>query len=132
MTAGPSDTKTRVLAVNIRLKRVYEEPTPADGDRILVERLWPRGVAKSRAGVDLWAKEAAPSTALRKWFDHDPARWTEFKRRYYRELDSRPDVVRDLVNRAQNGDVTFVFASSESRWNNAVALKEYIEKHTGV
>lgn len=111
----------------ISLKRAYQTPTPTDGCRILVERLWPRGVSKQDARIDLWPKEVAPSTELRRWFGHDPAKWGEFKRRYFEELSGRPQAVDPILERLPAGPVTFVFASRETRFNNAVALKEYVE-----
>jgi uncharacterized protein YeaO (DUF488 family) len=114
--------------MRISLKRVYEPPTRSDGFRILVERLWPRGLSKKDAKIDLWAKEAAPSAELRRWFDHRPDKWLEFKRRYFRELDSRGDDLQGLLERVRAGHVTFVFASRETKFNNAVALKEYLER----
>ena len=121
--------KTReYLSVSIRLKRAYEKPTPGDGCRILVERLWPRGLSKDAAKVDFWAKDAAPSRDLRKWFDHDSEKWEEFKARYFAELDSRSEVVALIKRRLRHGRVTFIFASKEERFNNAVALKEYLEQ----
>ena len=116
------------LAVSIRLKRAYEKPTSGDGCRILVERLWPRGLSKDAAKFDLWAKDTAPSPSLRKWFDHDPEKWEEFKVRYFAELDARSEVVALIKRRLRQGRVTFVFASKEERFNNAVALKEYLEQ----
>lgn len=115
--------------MSIRLKRAYEKPAPSDGCRILVERLWPRGLSKDAAKLDLWAKDAAPSTSLRKWFDHDPEKWEEFRIRYFAELDARSEVVALIKRRLRQGRVTFVFASKEERFNNAVALKEYLERH---
>ena len=112
----------------IVLKRAYEEPSRSDGCRILVERLWPRGLSKEAAAIDLWVKEAAPSTELRRWFDHDPAKWAEFKRRYFEELRAREGGLDPVLERARAGRVTFVFASKEERFNNAVALKEYVER----
>lgn len=110
---------------------MYDTPASGDGVRILVERLWPRGVSTAAARLDLWAKDAAPSTGLRKWFNHDPARWTEFKRRYYRELDAKPDALRDIRDHMRHGPVTFLFGSRETRLNNAVALKAYVESLPG-
>ncbi len=112
----------------ILLKRAYEKPSPSDGCRILVERLWPRGISKQNARIDLWCKEAAPSTPLRRWFGHDPAKWKEFKRRYFEELQTRPEALTPIRERLEIGWVTFVFASREQRFNNAVALKEYLER----
>ncbi len=112
--------------MSISLKRVYETPAPSDGCRILVERLWPRGLSKQDARIDLWPKEAAPSTELRRWFNHEPDKWTEFKRRYFKELRARRPL-EPILERVRAGRVTFVFASREPRFNNAVALKEYVE-----
>jgi len=112
----------------ILLKRVYEATEPTDGCRILVERLWPRGVSKEDARIDLWAKETAPSTELRRWFDHDPDKWAEFKRRYFGELRTRPESLEPVLERIQAGPVAFVYSSRELRFNNAVALKEYVER----
>ena len=114
--------------MSILLKRAYEKPSPDDGCRILVERLWPRGVKTVAAKVDLWAKDAAPSTELRKWFNHDPERWLEFKRRYFKELRVQRNTLAAIRERIQAGRVTFVFASKEERYNNAVALKEFVER----
>ena len=115
--------------MKIKLKRIYDQPTPQDGVRVLVERLWPRGISKAQAQVDLWLKEIAPSTPLRKWFSHDPTKWNEFKTKYFAELPQHQSVLEDLRERAQKEQVTFVFASKEERYNNAVALKEYLEHH---
>ncbi len=112
----------------ITLKRAYETPSPSDGCRILVERLWPRGVSKQEAKIDLWPKEAAPSTELRRWFDHDPEKWVEFKRRYFKELRAREEALQSIRERLRAGPVTFVFGARESRFNNAIALKEYLER----
>lgn len=112
----------------ISLKRVYETPLASDGCRILVERLWPRGLSKRAARIDVWAKQVAPSTELRRWFNHDVGKWPEFKRRYFKELRAREEEVELILERLRAGRVTFVFASRESRFNNAVALKEYLEQ----
>ena len=114
--------------MTISLKRAYEAPSPSDGCRILVERLWPRGLAKQDAKIDLWPKDVAPSTDLRRWFNHEPDRWAEFKRRYARELSRRREALEPIHERVRAGQVTFVFASRERRFNNAVALKEYVEQ----
>jgi len=111
----------------IQLKRVYEKASAGDGKRILVERLWPRGLKKDEAKIDEWLREAAPSTELRKWYGHDPAKWSEFKERYWKELDKKQDIVSKLAKESQEKKVTFVFAAKEQQYNNAVALKEYIE-----
>ena len=113
----------------IKLKRVYEEPAEGDGLRILVERLWPRGFTKERARIGLWLKEVAPSPELRKWFGHDPAKWEEFRKRYLRERRAHPDEIRKLREKMRQGMLTIVFGSKEERFNNANALKEYLESH---
>ena len=119
--------------MTIALKRAYDPPARSDGCRVLVERLWPRGVRKEDLKIDLWAKDAAPSTELRRWFGHDADRWSEFKRRYRAELGSRPGALDALRERLRLHDtVTFVFAAKETRFNNAVALKEILEGATGV
>ncbi|MEZ5951954.1 MAG: DUF488 domain-containing protein [Planctomycetaceae bacterium] len=112
----------------IHLKRVYDEPANQDGLRILVERLWPRGVSKEKAVVDLWLKDLAPSTELRKWFGHDTEKWDEFRKRYWLELSGKGDLLTQLKNRTTEGDVTFVFAASDVEQNSAVVLKEYLEE----
>ena len=114
----------------IRLKRAYEPPSQEDGLRILVERLWPRGLSKQAAAIGLWLKEIAPSTELRKWFGHDPAKWDEFRRRYRAELDQKSDLLDDLKQRVRAGPVTFVYAARDESHNSAVVLKEYLEGAT--
>lgn len=115
----------------IRLKRVYEPPSRSDGRRILVERLWPRGVEKARARIDAWPRALAPSPALRRWFAHRPERWRGFRARYFAELEERPEAVAELLEEVRRGPVTFIFASREERLNNAAALKEYVERRLG-
>jgi uncharacterized protein YeaO (DUF488 family) len=113
----------------VHLKRVYDPPAAADGFRILVERLWPRGLSKEHANVDLWVKNAGASRQLRIWFGHDPAKWDEFRRRYSEEIRSRPDVIGELEDAIRSHPVvTFVFAAHDAGHNNAVALKEFLEK----
>lgn len=114
--------------MSIKLKRVYEKPSPSDGKRVLVDRLWPRGLTKEQAKIDEWLRDLAPSTELRKWYEHDPAKWTEFKKRYWKELDKNPSLVAKLADECRRGTVTFVFSSKEEKINNAAALKEYIER----
>jgi len=115
--------------MHIQLKRAYDKPSKADGQRILVDRLWPRGIKKEQAGINLWLKDIAPSKELRTWFGHDPAKWTEFKKRYYKELNHHPDVVNQVAELAAHGKVTLVFGAKDTEFNNAVALKDYLEKH---
>ena len=112
---------------SIRIKRVYEAPEEIDGRRILVDRLWARGLSKEKAKVDVWIKEIAPSTELRHWYGHDPQKWTEFKKRYTAELEANPENVEAILEEVQAGIVTFLYSSKEEQLNNAVALKEYIE-----
>jgi uncharacterized protein YeaO (DUF488 family) len=112
----------------IKLKRVYEEPARKDGFRILVERLWPRGVSKVKANIQLWAKEIAPSAELRKWYGHDLARWKEFQKRYWQELKGKEESLDKIRSRAREGTVTFVYAARDQEHNSAVALKGYLEK----
>jgi uncharacterized protein YeaO (DUF488 family) len=116
--------------MEIKIKRAYESPSDDDGYRILVDRLWPRGISKEKAKVDFWPKELAPSTELRRWYGHDSEKWPEFKSRYFSELDSNPELVNKLLNYVGKGIVTFVYSSKELRLNNAVALKEYVESST--
>ena len=111
----------------IQLKRVYEKEDPDDGVRYLIERLWPRGVKKTSLRIDGWLKDAGPSTELRKWFSHDPAKWQEFRRRYFEELDRTPDAWAPIRDAARHGTVTLLYSSHDTEHNNAVALKEYVE-----
>jgi len=113
----------------IKLKRAYESPESGDGFRVLVDRLWPRGVSKSSARIDLWLKEIAPSVVLRKWFGHDPSKWTEFQDRYFLELDNNEKVVEQLREHICNGIVTLVYGAKDQEHNHAVALKEYLESN---
>jgi len=113
--------------IEIRIKRVYEKPDDADGCRILVDRLWARGLSREKAKVDVWAKEIAPSTELRRWYGHDPDKWAEFKSRYATELETKPGQVEALLRNIQAGIVTFLYSSKEQQLNNACALKEYLE-----
>ena len=119
---------TRVKGGDVRLKRAYEAPDRGDGRRVLVDRLWPRGVSKAEAAIDEWLKDLAPSTDLRKWFGHDPARWKQFKQRYWRELKDKKDDVDVLRHKAREGKVTFIYAAHDEDHNGALALKEFIEQ----
>jgi uncharacterized protein YeaO (DUF488 family) len=113
----------------IHLKRVYEEPSKTDGLRVLVERLWPRGLTKERAAVDLWLKDVAPSPELRKWFGHDPARWEQFQQRYRQELRQKTEAVRLLRQKAKEGAVTLVYAARDQEHNGALVLKGFLRSH---
>lgn len=112
----------------IKVKRVYDAPTETDGTRVLVDRLWPRGVSKGKAAIKSWEKEVAPSNALREWFNHDPDKWAEFRERYWRWLSSREDEINRLLSMARTGDLTLVYSAKDERYNNAVALKEYLDE----
>jgi len=110
----------------IQLKRAYEKPNESDGRRFLVERLWPRGVKKTSLPLEAWLKDVAPSTELRKWFSHDPARWNEFRKRYFAELEKAPEAWQPLVEAARKGTITLIYSSHDTEDNNAVALKDFV------
>lgn len=112
----------------IHLKRVYDKSDPGNGKRFLVERLWPRGIKKSEVHFDAWLKEVGPSTALRKWFGHDPDKWNEFRQRYFRELEKNSDAWEEIQSAARSGEVTLIYSSHDTEHNNAVALKEFLEQ----
>ena len=111
----------------IRIKRIYDKPADSDGVRVLLDRLWPRGVRKDEAKIDHWMKDLAPSTELRKWFGHDPAKWDEFRRRYFEQLDTQPEAIARLRTLARDGDVTLVYGARDTEHNNAVALRDYLQ-----
>ncbi len=115
----------------IKVKRVYEPPSPADGARFLVERLWARGLTREALPLDGWLKDVAPSAELRRWFAHDPAKWSTFRRRYFAELDARPEAWRPLREAARRGTVTLLYSARDETHNSAVALKEYLARKTG-
>ena len=121
----------KVVAANVRLKRAYNAPSPSDGTRILIDRLWPRGVRKATAAIDMWAKDIAPSTALRKWFGHDPARWQQFRRRYSEEIHRRRDRLDELRALAERGRITLVFAAHDEVHNDAVVLRDILLGRSG-
>jgi uncharacterized protein YeaO (DUF488 family) len=110
----------------LRIKRAYDPPAQDDGQRVLIDRLWPRGLRKAEAMIDLWLKDAAPSDALRRWFGHDPARWEEFRARYAAELAERPEAVGRLRRMLHEGPVTLLFAAHDQEHNNAVALRDFL------
>ncbi len=118
----------RILGCMIRVKRVYEPASRRDGARFLVDQLWPRGLKKEAVNVVSWNKGVAPSTALRKWFGHDPAKWKEFQQRYFAELTEKPESWTPLLEAAKSGDVTLVFGAHDTEHNNAVALKAFLER----
>lgn len=115
----------------IKVQRIYNNPEGNkndDGFRILVDRLWPRGLSKDRIKIDLWQKDIAPSTSLRKWFSHDEKKWNEFKRRYFKELDNNRESINIILDKTNDGSVTLLYSTKDERFNNAIALKEYLEK----
>jgi uncharacterized protein YeaO (DUF488 family) len=112
----------------IQTRRVYETPEPSDGTRFLVERLWPRGMKKEALKLDGWLKEVAPSAELRRWFGHDPAKWEEFRRRYFAELDQHPEAWQRIQEAARRGKVTLLYSARDTAHNSAVALKAYLEE----
>ncbi|HBA55338.1 DUF488 domain-containing protein [Syntrophorhabdus aromaticivorans] len=111
----------------IKLKRIYDSPDKEDGFRILVDRLWPRGLTKADSRIDLWMKEIAPSNQLRKWFHHDETRWAEFKQKYFEELEPKKDLLGFIASKSEEGPVTLLFGAKSSKFNNGIALKEYLE-----
>ena len=110
----------------LKIKRVYDPVSPDDGKRILIDRLWPRGMNKEKAHIDEWMKEIAPSNELRKWYSHDPAKWAEFKKRYKKELAGKAELLKKIKAEAQTQTVTLLFSTKELELNNAVALKEML------
>lgn len=114
--------------MSLAIKRVYEPATSSDGFRILIDRLWPRGLSKDEASVDLWLKELAPSTGLRKWFGHDPGKWEEFQKRYFVELDDEPGGVERIGKMAMRRRVTLVYGARDKLHNDAVALMQYLRR----
>jgi uncharacterized protein YeaO (DUF488 family) len=126
--AGNSRNLSKSSAFSrVQVKRVYDKPAASDGCRILVDRLWPRGLTKEAAAVDLWLKDIAPSNDLRHWYGHEPGKWAEFKIRYYQELRTRPEPVRVIQKKIQEGPATLLYSSKELRLNNAVALAEFLK-----
>ena len=116
----------REARLEIRVKRIYEPPEPGDGYRLLVDRLWPRGVSRESASLDAWMREVAPSSELRRWFGHDASRWQEFKRRYAVELGTRQDLVAEILSLARDRPVTLLYSARDPDHNQAVALAEYV------
>ena len=112
----------------ITIKRVYQNYEPSDGFRVLIDRLWPRGISKEKAKIDLWLKDIAPSNELRKWFNHEPAKWDEFGKRYHQELDSKSNLIEDLKRlTSQHNTLTLLYSAADEKLNNAVALIKYLE-----
>lgn len=117
---------THHIMTDIQTKRVYQTANPDDGLRVLVDRVWPRGMTKEQVQADLWLKEVAPSTALRQWFAHDRSKWDEFKRRYFSELEAKPEAVARLLDEAAKGRLTLLFSARDVEYNQAVALRDYL------
>ena len=111
----------------IKVQRIYNNPKGNDSFRILVDRIWPRGLSKDKVKVDLWQKNIAPSNSLRKWFAHDEMKWNEFKRRYFRELDERRELIDIILSKTNEGLITLLYGAKNEKFNNAIALKEYLE-----
>lgn len=116
----------KIPASHVKLKRAYEPAAADDGTRVLIDRLWPRGVRKADAALDLWLKELAPSTALRQWFGHDPARWAEFQKRYTHEIGQHADLLAQLRALARKGVVTLVYSAHDEQHNDAVVLRQQV------
>ncbi len=114
--------------MDIQVKRAYEERSPSDGTRVLVDRIWPRGKTKEELHLEEWMKDVAPSNELRKWFGHDPVKWDEFRKRYFAELDQKPELVKQLLDLARKGRLTLVYGAKDEQHNQAVALREYLQK----
>jgi uncharacterized protein YeaO (DUF488 family) len=112
----------------IKVERIYNNPSGNSTFRILVDRLWPRGLSKDKVKVDLWQKEIAPSNSLRRWFSHDERKWAEFKNRYFKELDKNAELVRTTIDRAKEKPITLLYGAKEEKFNNAIALKEYLDE----
>src|SRR5499426_1685394 len=112
----------------IKLKRAYEKPVRDDGERILVERLWPRGLTKQEAKIDLWLKDVAPSAQLRRWFGHDPDKWDEFRKRYQKELKDKDDLIKLLKRKAKAGAITLIYAARDEEHNSALVLKQFLRR----
>lgn len=117
---------------NVQIKRVYDPPRKADGCRVLVDRIWPRGLSKAEAQIDLWMKDIAPSTELRKWFNHDPARWKSFQEKYRAELRQLGEQLDELRARARKGRITLVYGAKDTEHNQALVLQDVLTRHQGV
>ena len=113
----------------INIKRVYDKAEKTDGTRLLVERLWPRGIKKESLQIENWLKDVGPTTELRKWFSHDPEKWDEFRRRYFAELQANPDAWKPILTAVRQGTVTLIYSSHDTEHNNAVALREFLKRH---
>ncbi len=117
--------------MRLKIKRAYTEADPGDGTRILIDRLWPRGVTKEKARIDLWMREIAPSSELRKWFGHDPEKWTEFQKRYLDELKNNQEMVDSILDMAKDGPVTLVYSAKDEQHNDAIVLLGLLDRKMG-
>ena len=124
---GSNDPSSEEHLMQIWTKRAYEKPGEKDGVRVLVDRIWPRGISKDEAHIDRWLKDVAPGTELRKWFNHEPQKWEEFKKKYFQELKGKGEAVEELFEMVHRGRITLVYGAKDQQHNNAVALKEYLE-----
>lgn len=118
----------RANEMSVRIKRIYDAPSTDDGYRVLIDRVWPRGVSKKEAQLDRWLKEIAPSTELRRWFAHEPSRWNEFRHRYRGELEESPALIQELAEKARSGSVTLLYSARDQQHNQAVVLRERLEE----
>ncbi|MDF2867756.1 MAG: hypothetical protein K0S11_1226 [Gammaproteobacteria bacterium] len=119
---------TRSMAKNdIGIKRIYDPPQKSDGLRLLIDRLWPRGIKKTEAAIDLWLKEIAPSNALRKWFNHDPEKWLEFQQRYIQELQEKPELIEFILEKASKQSITLLYSAKDTQSNNAQVLQAFLK-----
>ena len=116
--------------MQISTKRAYEKPGKQDGMRVLVDRIWPRGIGKDEAHIDRWLKDVAPTNELRKWFNHEPQKWKEFKNKYFQELEGKSEALEELLEMVHGGRITLVYGAKDQQHNNAIALKEYLENRT--
>lgn len=118
--------KNQEMKTSVSIKRVYVPPEKSDGFRVLIDRLWPRGLSKEKAKVDLWLKEIAPSTALRKWFNHEPEKWKQFEKKYREEIKNNPEALQVLKSKMKQGKLTLVYGAKEERFNDAVVLQNLL------
>jgi uncharacterized protein YeaO (DUF488 family) len=124
---GSNNQNSEEHLTQIWTKRAYEEPGKKDGMRVLVDRIWPRGISKDEARIDRWLKDVAPTTELRKWFNHELQKWEEFKKKYFQELTGKSEALEELLEMVHKGRITLVYGAKDQQHNNAVALKEYLE-----
>jgi uncharacterized protein YeaO (DUF488 family) len=124
---GAAPKSGRSIMPKMSIKRIYDQPSPEDGFRVLVDRIWPRGMSKADAAIDLWEKDIAPSTALRKWFHHERPKWEAFQEKYRAELEEKTQMLRDLLTRAGDRPMTLLYSAKDTKYNQAVVLKDVLE-----